>query len=180
MSCEYRQTCCEDKNMEADRNKRWLGERREAEREREMQRATGVLKCWRDCAGMVARGLSVEWVPLPLLSPSEMLYAGAQMLESVCDTHMHAQSDGMVVQVLNSLLTMFISGCQYATTCMVLEYSTLVFCHCLSSYSKSVHIVQQKKHLSEISCSANRKAMCHMWQTWCVCWEMKIWTPYWH
>lgn len=49
MSCEYGQTCCEDKNMEADRNKRWLGERREAEREMEMQRATGVLKCWRDC-----------------------------------------------------------------------------------------------------------------------------------
>lgn len=49
---------------------------------------------------MVARGLSAEWVPLPLLSPSEMLYAGAQMLRSVCDTHMHAQSDAMVAQVL--------------------------------------------------------------------------------
>lgn len=45
MSRVYGQTRCEDKNMEADRNKRGLGERRESERQREMQRATGVLKC---------------------------------------------------------------------------------------------------------------------------------------
>ena len=95
MSCEYGQTRCEDKNMEADRNKCGLGERREAERRRERQRATGVPKCCRDCAGMVARGLSAEWAPLPLPSPSEELHAGAQMPGSVFDTQIHtnAQAD---------------------------------------------------------------------------------------
>lgn len=43
MSCEHGQTRCEDKNMEADRNKCGLGERREAERKNETHRAMGVL-----------------------------------------------------------------------------------------------------------------------------------------
>lgn len=50
---------------------------------------------------MVARGLTAEWVPLPLLSPSEKLHAGAQMLRSVFDVHTHiAQSDTTVASAV--------------------------------------------------------------------------------
>lgn len=117
MSCEYGQTRCEDKNMEADRNKRGLGERREAERVREMQQATGVPKCWRDCAGMVARGLSAECAPLPLLSPSEELLCWCSDAGK-CVWHTHMQSQTLLwPRRLHSLATVFICGCVCVCLC---------------------------------------------------------------
>lgn len=130
MSCEYGQTRSEDKNMEADRNKRGLGERQEREREREMQ-ATGVPKCWRDCAGMVARGLSAEWAPLPLFPPSDELHAGDQMLGSVFDTHVRT------VRHCCSHAAMLIYGC---------------VCQCLHVFARFVSFKSQAHFLYLVLC----------------------------
>lgn len=136
MSCEYGQTCCEDKNMEADRNKRGLGERREAEREREMQRAAGVPKCWRDCDGMVARGLSAEWALLHFPSTVQEPHAG------VSDTQRNTACSPSLASVCCFLVL--------AWTCIyVFSFLAYVYINCYSwlvfksSWKQTTHDTQQ-------------------------------------
>lgn len=98
MSCENGQIRCEDKNMEADRNKRGLGERRKAEREKGDAASDGgpeVLKrlCWH--GGQ--RPFSCATTSLFL--PSKEQHAGAG---SVASTHTHRQTPIQPVFTLTS------------------------------------------------------------------------------
>ena len=186
MSCEHGQTRCEDENMEADRNKRGLGERREAEREREMQRATGVPKCWRDCAGMVARGLSAEWAPLPLLPPSEERQRWCSDAgKCVWHTHTHSQTP-LWPRRLRSPAAVFIRAvCVCARHCLrvfvlfktqtgIYVFSGALACvyfHCLLFYLRSV--LRPQHHLTDEISYSRRRVNCARYMAdiiqMCVC-----------
>lgn len=157
MSCEYGQTSCEDKNMEADRNKRGLGERREAERQREMQRerwgswsGEEIVLAWWPEAFQLSGHHYLSFLPLR----SRVLVLRCQ--GSVWYTHTHSQTP-LWSHRLHSLAVMFISSCVHQCLCArvfswhAFMYLAVCLCvcvyrHCLLCYLRSVLRSRDPEH----------------------------------
>lgn len=110
---------------------------------------------------MVARGLSAERAPLPLVSPSEELHAGAQML-GVCvsNTHMHADTCRVRrccnLDAPHSRSTVFVLGCvcvpvpAHVCVCMVFKSKAFALSRLLACvHSRRLFLCYRSALMSE-------------------------------
>lgn len=187
MSCEYGQTRCEDKNMEADRNKRGLGGKR-----RDAGRGKG--RCSERRGSRSAEEIALAWWPeafrlsgrryLFLLPPWSCMLV--LRCSKKCARHTHICAIYTVSRGLdawNSLHHVYFRPCARRFPkclhglCAFKSKASISVFGCwqllfIITAQICSYILGQQHHLTMISHNTSRRIVCDTWQTWyvCLCW----------